>query len=53
MNNNEKCCGTCRYNKPSWETGKLTGYSCDNDESDYYGVSTFMMILVKNTKRNR
>lgn len=41
MNDNEKCCGTCRYNKPSWETGKLTGYSCDNDESDYYGVSTF------------
>lgn len=37
---NKECCGTCSYHKPAWETGKLAGYSCTNEDSDGYGLST-------------
>lgn len=40
MADKEKCCGTCKYNKPSWEVGKLTGYFCTNEDSENCGYST-------------
>lgn len=37
---NNECCGTCAYHKPSWECGKLSGYHCTNEDSDAYGFET-------------
>ena len=31
MNDDEKCCcGNCLHHRPSWETGHLSGWHCDN-----------------------
>lgn len=32
----KKCCGTCAYNKPQYQNV----FTCDNEESDYYGLET-------------
>lgn len=37
---NDKICGNCFHHKPSWETGHLTGWHCDNFVADAYGCST-------------
>lgn len=38
--NEEHACGTCRFNKPSWETGHLCGFHCTNEDSEAYGLDT-------------
>lgn len=38
MNDDEKCCcGNCLHHRPSWETGHLSGWHCDNFMADAYG----------------
>ena len=37
---NDRICGNCLHHKPSWETGHLTGWHCDNFMADAYGCST-------------
>lgn len=34
---NDRICGNCLHHKPSWETGHLTGWHCDNFMADAYG----------------
>lgn len=36
----EVICGNCLHHKPSWETGHLSGWHCDNFMADAYGCST-------------
>lgn len=41
MNDDEKCCcGNCLHYRPSWETGHLSGWHCDNFMADAYGCDT-------------
>lgn len=40
MSEEKKCCGTCYWHKPAWETGHLSGYHCNNEDSEGYGLST-------------
>ncbi len=41
MNDDEKCCcGNCLHHRPSWETGHLSGWHCDNFMADAYGCDT-------------
>lgn len=41
MRSQEKhVCGVCEYNRPTLKNGKLCGFHCGNEESDYYGCGT-------------
>lgn len=44
MNNMNKCCGNCKYNKytPDGRNGSMNGkFYCGNEDSEEYGVPTF------------
>lgn len=35
-----ECCGNCKYHMPQRKAGKLCGFTCDNENSDCYGLET-------------
>lgn len=36
----DKCCGECVYHTSPWKNGQLCGWTCDNEYSDNYGLTT-------------
>lgn len=40
MRCDEQCCGNCAYHEPPVKHDKQLGWTCDNKESELYGLTT-------------
>lgn len=40
MDNERPCCGNCAHHTPLWKNGQSSGWTCDNEQSDNYGLIT-------------
>lgn len=40
MSDERPCCGNCNHHTPPYKSGQLIGWTCNNEQSDNYGLTT-------------